>query len=236
MKWMDDVLDTIDNARTEAELLARIVSTAKHLGFDYCAYGIRIPIPVTRPKIVMSNNFLPSWRQRYAHCKYIAVDPTVQHRTKSTIPIVWDEQMTRQNPQMWEEARGAGLAHGWAQSCLDGRGSGGMLTLARSNDPITAQELAANQKYMRFLVHVAHQGFLRVLTPHWQLPQEKTLSQRECEVLKWAADGKTAHEIGLILSLSRETIKFHLRNAGSKLGVHNCTATVVRATSLGLLV
>lgn len=235
MKWMDDLLDTIDNARTEAELLARIVSTARHLGFDYCAYGIRIPIPVTRPKVVMSNNFLPSWRQRYAQCEYIAVDPTVQHCTKSTIPIVWEKQMTQQNPQMWEEARSAGLVHGWAQSCLDGRGSGGMLTLARPSDPITTQELAANQKYMRFLVHVAHQGFLRVLTPHWQLPQEKSLSRRECEVLKWAADGKTAYEIGLILSLSRETIKFHLRNAGSKLGVHNCTATVVRATSLGLL-
>ena len=236
MKWMDDLLHTIDNAQTEAELLDRIVSTARHLGFDYCAYGIRIPIPVTRPAVVMSNNFQPSWRQRYAQCEYIAVDPTVQHCTKSTIPIVWYEQITQQTPQMWEEARAAGLVHGWAQSCLDGRGSGGMLTLARPSDAITAQELASNQKYMRFLVNVAHQGFLRVLTPQWQLPQEKSLSRRECEVLKWAADGKTAYEIGLILSLSRETIKFHLRNAGSKLGVHNCTATVVRATTLGLLV
>ena len=236
MKWMDDLLHTIDNAQTEAELLDRIVSTARHLGFDYCAYGIRIPIPVTRPAVVMSNNFQPSWRQRYAQCEYIAVDPTVQHCTKSTIPIVWDEQITQQTPQMLEEARAAGLVHGWAQSCLDGRGSGGMLTLARPSDAITAQELASNQKYMRFLVNVAHQGFLRVLTPQWQLPQEKSLSRRECEVLKWAADGKTAYEIGLILSLSRETIKFHLRNAGSKLGVHNCTATVVRATTLGLLV
>lgn len=236
MKWMDDLLHTIDNAQTEAELLDRIVSTARHLGFDYCAYGIRIPIPVTRPAVVMSNNFQPSWRQRYAQCEYIAVDPTVQHCTKSTIPIVWGEQITQQTPQMWEEARAAGLVHGWAQSCLDGRGSGGMLTLARPSDAITAQELASNQKYMRFLVNVAHQGFLRVLTPQWQLPQEKSLSRRECEVLKWAADGKTAYEIGLILSLSRETIKFHLRNAGSKLGVHNCTATVVRATTLGLLV
>ncbi len=235
MKWMDELLDTLDTARTEAELLAKIESTARYLGFDSCAYGIRIPIPVTRPKVVMINNFAMAWRQRYAQCGYIAVDPTVKHCTESTTPIVWDEQMTLQNPQMWEEARAAGLVHGWAQSSLDARGSGGMLTLARAGEPITPQELAANQKYMRFLVHIAHQGFSRLLAPQWQPPMDKALSMRECEVLKWAADGKTAQEIGLILSLSRETIKFHLRNAGSKLGVHNCTATVVRATSLGLL-
>lgn len=235
MKWMDELLDTLDTARTEAELLAKIESTARYLGFDSCAYGIRIPIPVTRPKVVMINNFALSWRQRYAQCGYMAVDPTVKHCAESTTPIVWDEQMTRQNPPMWEEARAAGLVHGWAQSSLDARGSGGMLTLARAGEPITQQELAANQKYMRFLVHIAHQGFSRILAPQWQPPLDKALSLRECEVLKWAADGKTAQEIGLILSLSRETIKFHLRNAGSKLGVHNCTATVVRATSLGLL-
>ena len=47
------------------------------------------------------------------------------------------------------------------------------------------------------------------------------LSEREFEVLKLSLDGKTNAEIGDALFISTSTVKFHLRNTYSKLGVSN---------------
>ncbi len=47
------------------------------------------------------------------------------------------------------------------------------------------------------------------------------LTEREREVLTWAADGKTAWEIGCILNLSQRTVEWHFREAYRKLGATN---------------
>lgn len=61
------------------------------------------------------------------------------------------------------------------------------------------------------------------------------LTVREIEVLRWTADGKSAQDIANILSLSKATVDFHVRNAVAKLQVPNKTAAAVRATVLGIL-
>ncbi len=52
------------------------------------------------------------------------------------------------------------------------------------------------------------------------------LSEREIEVLGWAARGKTNPEIGLILKISRRTVHKHLEHVYLKLGVENRMAAV----------
>jgi DNA-binding CsgD family transcriptional regulator len=47
------------------------------------------------------------------------------------------------------------------------------------------------------------------------------LTEREREILAWVAEGKTAWEIGCILSLSQRTIEWHIRQACQKLGATN---------------
>jgi DNA-binding CsgD family transcriptional regulator len=54
------------------------------------------------------------------------------------------------------------------------------------------------------------------------------LSRREFESLEWAARGKSAWEIGLILNISRRTAAFHLDNAKAKLGVRTICQAVAR--------
>ncbi|MCZ2903682.1 helix-turn-helix domain-containing protein [Burkholderia thailandensis] len=54
-------------------------------------------------------------------------------------------------------------------------------------------------------------------------------------ILRWHADGKTAAEIGEILQISMDTVKFHTKNAVTKLGAANKTAAVARAAILGFL-
>lgn len=57
------------------------------------------------------------------------------------------------------------------------------------------------------------------------------LNDRELECLTWSARGKTSPEIGMILSLSKRTVNFHIENACRKLNVSTRTEAVVKATS-----
>ena len=61
------------------------------------------------------------------------------------------------------------------------------------------------------------------------------LSKREVECLRWAAIGKTDHEIALILKRSRATIRFHIHNAATKLDALNRSQTVFKAAQLGFI-
>ena len=62
-----------------------------------------------------------------------------------------------------------------------------------------------------------------------------TLTDRELEVLRWSADGKTAAEISMILPISLNTVNFHLKNVMKKLSTPNKAAAVLYATVNGLL-
>ncbi len=61
------------------------------------------------------------------------------------------------------------------------------------------------------------------------------LSDRELEVLQLIADGLSRQEIATKLVLSLNTVKTHLRNIYSKLGVNNQMQAVGKARTLGLL-
>jgi DNA-binding CsgD family transcriptional regulator len=58
------------------------------------------------------------------------------------------------------------------------------------------------------------------------------LTPRELEVLRWVAPGKTNAEIALLLYISPETVRRHMRNVFSKLGVRTRTAAVARTFQL----
>ncbi len=229
--WADDLLCQLDLAEGEDAVFAHVRRAAETLGFEYCAYGMRLPGPMTRPRIIMVNNYPAAWQERYARRRYVDVDPTVRHGRRTERPIIWSDEVFSASPDLWSETRDAGLRVGWARSSLEGPGIGGMLTLARSDEPISERSLAATQSKMRWLASVAHQSFRRVLAHRWVV----SLSSREREVLRWAADGKTFAEISKILNISIATAKFHARNAATKLGAPNLTATVARAAMLGLL-
>jgi DNA-binding CsgD family transcriptional regulator len=228
-------LKAAELAICETSLFAQVQHAAACLGFEHCAYGLRLPLPLSSPRMVLLNNYPRRWRERYAEANYIAVDPTVQHARRTQAPLMWNDAVFGAAPELWDEAQAHGLKFGWAQSTRDANGIAGMLTLSRSGDSITSQELEHNEIKMRWLVNVSHLGLSRLLAPKLGWDDDPSLTKREVEVLKWTADGKTAGEISDLLSVSENTVNFHVKNAVSKLQSANKTAAVVRAAMLGLL-
>ncbi|KTR05609.1 hypothetical protein NS365_11485 [Aureimonas ureilytica] len=64
---------------------------------------------------------------------------------------------------------------------------------------------------------------------------EVSLTDRERDVLAWAAHGKTVPETAIILSVSEDTVVTHMRNAMRKLGSETKTHAVVKAIYLNLI-
>ncbi len=64
---------------------------------------------------------------------------------------------------------------------------------------------------------------------------ENDLSDRELEILTMVADGRSNATIAKDLGISTSTIKFHLNNVYSKLGVTSRTSAVALAAKRGLL-
>ncbi|CEN56282.1 XrtB/PEP-CTERM-associated transcriptional regulator EpsA [Candidatus Methylopumilus turicensis] len=107
---------------------------------------------------------------------------------------------------------------------------------------------------LQLLVPQMHHAFLRVMNDRRKSANkpveieqrseliEKTfqtekqlISPREIEVLRWVFKGKTNPEIGEILYVSINTVKNHVHNAISKLGVENRAQAATLAHKMNLL-
>jgi LuxR family transcriptional regulator len=137
---------------------------------------------------------------------------------------------------MWEALGLQGFQHGWSQSVQDDEsGLCSILSLARSHCPISAFELYENLGFSVFMGQHLHALAAQSLPKHSPKLPATHLSLREIDVLKLAADGKTAYESAKILNLSARTVNFHVQRAIDKLGVNNKISAVIAAVKAGYL-
>ncbi len=231
--WLEEQFCLLETKGSSEDFFAELSKIISALGFDFCAYGIRMPYPLSAPRTEMLNNYPKPWQQTYQQKNYLQIDPTVHHGLSSQLPIVWSDQVFAKNPELMEDARSFGLEYGWAQSSRQANGTIGMLTLARSSEMLGPNELARYRYQLLWLTQVSHHGLAsRISAEKFQIPD---LSLRELEMLKWTADGKTAEEIALILGITTRTVNFHISQAMRKLEVVNKTAATVKAALLGLI-
>jgi len=231
----DDALPQLPPGRPPEETFTHIAAAARQLGFEFCVHGLRLPLPITKPRTAFFSNYPPQWLQRYHEQNYIEIDPTVSHGMRSSESVVWTDAFFAGAPQMWQEAQAYGVRHGWAQSRRDAEGSYSMLIVARSQGAITAHELERIEPRLQWLVHMSHQAMKAACAGSEVVSAPIDLSDREIDVLRWTAEGKTSAEIADILNISERTVNFHVNSVVSKLGACNKTSAAVRAAMLGLL-
>jgi LuxR family quorum-sensing system transcriptional regulator SolR len=229
----DDYLHNL--CRTDVGLFDQVAAKARKLGFEYCAFGMKLPLPLAEPKIVLVNDYPASWNERYRSQGYLGVDPTVKHGLSSNASLVWSSALFSDSGALWDDANAHGLNHGIGLARRLENGSVGMLNLSRSADPISvleAREMLLEIEMMTEMLVVTEARAATKL----HLPESSvSLNAREKEILRWTADGKTSSEVGQILSISAATVNFHINKSLLKLNAVNKTQAVVKAVVLGLL-
>jgi len=110
-----------------------------------------------------------------------------------------------------------------------------LLSLARSESEVSAVELDDVEPKLVWLAQAANGAIASIIAHETTPPNTQELKEREREVLRWTAVGKTSSEIGVILGISTRTVNFHITAILAKLDAVNKTQAVIRALMLGML-
>lgn len=223
--------------KNEHQLFESTLKRIEECGFEYFLFRSipRFGNIATHSKTI--TNYPKEFIARYESNHYVQRNPIIIHCQLSIAPLIWGEEVFHDTPELWEGTRAFGLNHGWSQSVHDNKGVVSILSLARSKTPVTAFEFSEKAAHVLWLCNQLHTSMTARYLPRQDEPppQAMRLSARESEVLKWTAEGKTAFDIGMILSLTTRTVNFHISSAIRKMGASNKTSAVVIATKSGLL-
>ena len=80
-----------------------------------------------------------------------------------------------------------------------------------------------------------HVAFAEIAQPMEPRKERIELSNRERDCLRWTAEGKSSWDIGMILNISDNTVKNHIRNVLEKLQLHSRMEAVMYAMKEKLL-
>ncbi|CAD6530542.1 autoinducer binding domain-containing protein [Paraburkholderia metrosideri] len=230
-----DAYQACASASDEHHLFAKIASFAQDLGFEYCCYGIRMPLPVSNPPVRIFDTYPAGWMAHYRANDFLDIDPVVRAGEHSADLIVWPATAYDDATRLWSDAHDYGIKFGVAQSSWTVRGAFGLLTLSRHADPLTQTEVEHLQFSTNWLSNLCHMRMGQFLQNKLAPEASARLTCREREVLRWTGEGKTSYEIGKILNISERTVNFHVNNVLSKLAATNKVQAVVKAIATGLI-
>lgn len=185
------------------------------------------------PELTLANGWPQDWFEMYVRENFSAVDPVPRHGATTVHPFVWSEAAYDRNRdpaahRVMTRAADFGLVEGYCIPLHYDDGSAAISMAGKEPDLSPAARGA-----MQLVSIYAHTRLRAIGRP--KPSRRNRLTARECEILKCAAQGKTAWEISMILSITERTVKFHLIEAARKLDAANRTAAVAKALTLGLI-
>ena len=177
---------------------------------------------------IVNHSYSDEWGEVYFENDFIEVDPVVDYSLNNNHSFTWStafQSLNSQNPKTTEFVTMAGDYHlndGLAHMVGD-RDNGTLLSLSIDHPK--------NHYYSQLLNHLTphlHEAMQRIngRDTRQSLPE---LTDREREVLQWICEGKSSWDIGVILSISERTVKYHINNIKSKLNAVNRPHAVAKA-------
>ncbi len=124
-----------------------------------------------------------------------------------------------------------GLKHGYTHGVKDPRENKG--TLFTISGESVKRDKRTELILELFMPHL-HQTLNRILSQE-KIKVKPPLTPREIEVLKWVGQGKSTWDISVILRISENTVKFHIKNIMLKLDTSTRTHAVAIAIEQGLI-
>jgi DNA-binding CsgD family transcriptional regulator len=180
------------------------------------------------------SNYPSAWTTHYLQSHYERFDPVIIQALSHPEPFEWGLGVGSLAPsksqELFEEAARFGIRYGFT------------IPIHNDSGPVAAVTFAADERRPQFERTISeHARVLQLMAMYFHAHAQRrigsnrpiagaSLSPREAECLEWAAQGKSAWEIGTILGISRHTVATYLENAKAKLGVRTIVQAVTRVT------
>jgi DNA-binding CsgD family transcriptional regulator len=236
---LQDLLD-VSQARDEGDFKHLLLKEMAEMDFERVVAVLRLEDEHGRKITDRIVHNLPGAYVEMATDRHGAThDPCLRQQLSMHAPAVYDRQtfVDHGASELWERAAPFGMRTGIAVSLHLPRNRKFVLSLDRhralpSDEETLARLLADVQLLAVYAQGAAHRLFELEPACTRRVPR---LTPREMEVLSWTKAGKSSWEIGRVLSMSENTVNFHVKNAVRKLSAVNRRDAVVKAISLGIL-
>lgn len=237
---LSDFIDESNRADSTESVLALMKHAAADLGFDrfaYCALTRHDRYDAGQnPAPAVAHNFPADWIDYYFDHDYQTLDPVLLLAPDIERPFLWDDlegphRLRPEQQRLMQEADEAGLRDGVGVPLHGPRGDVCLVTFAAADGhPRPGAELP-KLDVLAAQFHAAYSALGRLPSD----PSATLLSARERECLQWIACGKSSWDIGMILHISENTVKFHVKNALRKLDANTRILAVVKAIRYGFI-
>lgn len=172
-----------------------------------------------------------AWTSHYLQNHYERLDPVVEHALSDPEPFEWGPdrglaEASRAQRALFEEAAEFGIRYGFTIPIHDSRDRFAAITFAVDEPrPPFRRCVERKAQVFQLMALLFHAQVRRVMHGD-RLVAGVRLSHRQMQCLEWAAQGKSASDIGCILGISPRTSAFHIENAKAKLGVRTVSQAV----------
>ena len=224
-----DFVESLDRLDTPGAVLDTMQGAISRFGLEWVALAGILPKPgETMDDLVLAHRSPDGLHDVYSSRDYIRVDPNVRSALHSSRPFewTWEDYGDEHGPCATEVMRVLAdftILRGFFVPVHGVGGYEAAVALAGADVDLAPE--AQPGLHLMSLYAFERTRQLLARKPEGKPP----LTPREREVLAWSAQGKSAWEIGTILSVGKRTVDEHAQTAMRKLGAVNRTQAVAIA-------
>jgi DNA-binding CsgD family transcriptional regulator len=163
---------------------------------------------------------LGEWPAQYAQEGLSRYDPTIRAVFTSPQPFTWAEIEERTSDKVglkvFEQARAFGARNGLVVPVHGPMGEVMAVTMISPHEEELSPQSRMNMQLAATIFASRGLGLVQIAQ---EASEDPGLTHREIQCVYWVNEGKTDWEIGRILSISEDTVAYHLKKLKTKLGV-----------------
>ncbi len=241
MNNLGTYIESINGSKTPEEAFGRYCKIMKTFGYDRIVYSLMTEHPSL--KLPRQHGLASTYPQHYVDhynsTGYMDHDPVAKELLRTTKPFYWNDLMKNQKmapraAQVMNEASESGIHDGLAFAMPGKFGEVTACGLARTDK----ESFSNTNDYVTLAcIHLISVYFHDTFRQMYQAKEENRikLTEREIEILLWAAEGKSDDLISDILNISLNTVRFHWKNIFTKLEARGRVFAVIKALRLELI-
>jgi DNA-binding CsgD family transcriptional regulator len=237
---VEDVTAAIDGASRLRDLWRHATEYFRAEGVIRFSYHHIPPpgAPDAAERRIAHEGFPEEWMRRYVSERLYRVDPVILCTQSSAEPFYWRDAARLRDISPAERAyldalAAADLGDGLGLQVFGPNGRNGYCGLGFGNDSRPLELPPLRIREFQWVCQLAHLRYCTILAG--RLAKTPPLTQRETEVLRWVARGKSNAVIADILGVSPHTVDAYLRRIYLKLGVVDRINAAIRGLGVGLV-
>lgn len=228
---------------TLREFIDRKLSSFGRLEYAYTVVSKKNPSDV-----LIISTYPDEWVELYRTNNFQLTDPVILTAFRRTSPFAWDENITLMSElkftKIFSLAKHYNIVNGFTFVLHDHMNNLALLSVIIANNEQGELEarLTSERGAIQILLIDINEQMYRLAgatssgrQKHHMDMVKPIFTPRENEVLYWSSMGKTYGEIAAIAGISMSTVKFHMGNIVSKLGVSNARQAIRLGVELELI-